>query len=288
MAEPNTKKRAGDEASRIRTKRPAKRQKKKQQQQYHSDSEDDDRGNDEDFQAVNLADSDDDDGHEGARVGGDDDDGDGFSDGDSSDDGLDSASSVSDGPALSQQAGSKSKRNDPEAFATSMSKILSTKLSSSRRVDPVLARSATAHQAGRQAVDAALDARARNRMREQKRAALEKGHVRDVLAPEIPAAAAATTAAASAATTTNESAATAQQILETERRLRKVAQRGVVKLFNAVRAAQVKAAEAERELQQHGSTAQRHGKITQMSRQGFLDLLASGGGRLKKGGLEEA
>jgi hypothetical protein len=29
-------------------------------------------------------------------------------------------------------------------------------------------------------------------------------------------------------------------------------------------------------------------KITEMSKKGFLDLIASGGGGLKKGGLEEA
>ncbi|OAR05648.1 hypothetical protein LLEC1_07965, partial [Akanthomyces lecanii] len=45
------------------------------------------------------------------------------------------------------------KRNDPAAFATSLSKILSTKLSSSKRADPVLARSAAAHASSRAVLD---------------------------------------------------------------------------------------------------------------------------------------
>jgi len=84
--------------------------------------------------------------------------------------------------------------------------------------------------------------------------------------------------------------ATAEELLEAERLLRKVAQRGVVKLFNAVRAAQVKAAEAERATRNEGMVGmgRREEKVTDMSRKGFLDLIASGGAGLKKGGLEEA
>ncbi|GKT58113.1 DUF1665 domain protein [Colletotrichum tofieldiae] len=166
----------------------------------------------------------------------------------------------------------KSKRNDPSAFSTSMSKILSTKLSNAKRADPVLARSAEAHESAKAAVDLALESKARKQMRQQKREALEKGRVRNVLvAPET------------------EDTSTGEMV-ETERRLRKVAQRGVVKLFNAVRAAQVKAAEAERKARKDGvvGVVRREEKINEMSKKGFLDLIASGGGGLKKGALEEA
>ncbi|KAL2882092.1 pre-60S ribosomal particles component [Colletotrichum sp. CLE4] len=166
----------------------------------------------------------------------------------------------------------KSKRNDPSAFSTSMSKILSTKLSNAKRADPVLARSAEAHQSAQAAVDQALESKARKQMRAQRKEALEKGRVRNVLvAPETEE------------TSTGE-------MVETERRLRKVAQRGVVKLFNAVRAAQVKAAEAEKKARKDGvvGVVRREEKINEMSKKGFLDLIASGGGGLKKGGLEEA
>ncbi len=78
--------------------------------------------------------------------------------------------------------------------------------------------------------------------------------------------------------------------MATERLLRKVAQRGVVKLFNAVRAAQVKAVEAERVVKKEGvvGVKRKEEKVTEMSKKGFLDLIASGGGSLRKAPIEEA
>jgi len=188
----------------------------------------------------------------------------------------------------SSSRGPKSKRNDPAAFATSISKMLSSKLPASRRADPIVARSAAAAEQARQAVDTALETKARRRLREQKRLALEKGRVRDVLL-------ASTTRTLNVATgeieeVPEEGAETTGELLAAERRLRKVAQRGVVKLFNAVRAAQVKATEAERAARREGvvGVKRKEEKVTEMSRKGFLDLIASGGGGLKKGGLEEA
>ncbi|KAJ4288243.1 pre-60S ribosomal particles component [Collariella sp. IMI 366227] len=150
----------------------------------------------------------------------------------------------------------KSKRNDPLAFATSISKMLSSKLPTSRRADPI-------------AVDAALEAKARKRLREQKRLATEKGRVRDVLV-------ASTTRTLNMQTgeieeVAEEGAESTGQLLAAERRLRKVAQRGVVKLFNAVRAAQVKATEAQRAAKKEGvvGVKRKEEKVTEMSRKGF-------------------
>ncbi|ERT00939.1 uncharacterized protein SPSK_07670 [Sporothrix schenckii 1099-18] len=179
----------------------------------------------------------------------------------------------------------KSKRNDPATFATSLSKILGTKLSSTRRADPVLARSADARESSRRVVDAGLEEKARRQMRLEKRAALERGRVKDVLiATARPQAEGADS---DKVDTVGETTTT---ILATERRLRKVAQRGVVQLFNAVRAAQVQAAQARKQAKVEGIIGmdKREAKVTDMSRKGFLDLIASGGGGLKKGGLEEA
>jgi len=80
-----------------------------------------------------------------------------------------------------------------------------------------------------------------------------------------------------------------QQVMEEEKRLRKTAQRGVVKLFNAVRAAQVKGEEASREARAKGLVGQgrREERVNEMSKKGFLDLIAGGGG-LKSGPIEEA
>ncbi|KAL2176430.1 Rrp15p-domain-containing protein [Thermothelomyces heterothallicus CBS 202.75] len=219
-------------------------------------------------------------------------------DDDNDDDSDDSdAASHSDASSARQQRGggknaTKSKRNDPTAFATSISKMLSSKLPASRRADPIVARSAAAAEQARQAADSALEAKARRRLREQKRLAMEKGRVRDVLV-------ASKTRTLDVATgeivevpdeTRPGEPRTTEEILAAERRLRKTAQRGVVKLFNAVRAAQVKAAEAERAARREGviGVKRKEEKVAEMSRKGFLDLIASGGGGLKKGGLEEA
>ena len=60
-----------------------------------------------------------------------------------------------------------------------------------------------------------------------------------------------------------------------EKRLRKVAQRGVVKLFNAVRAAQVQGEQTAKEEKRKGTIGMEHRqeKVNEMSKQGFLDLI---------------
>jgi hypothetical protein len=120
---------------------------------------------------------------------------------------------------------------------------------------------------------------------------MEKGRVRDVLVASSGSAKLnILTGEVEMEEAEGKDGETTGQILATERRLRKVAQRGVVKLFNAVRAAQVKAGEAERAARNEGvvGVKRREEKVTEMSRKGFLDLIASGGGKLKKGALEEA
>ena len=81
-----------------------------------------------------------------------------------------------------------------------------------------------------------------------------------------------------------EGGVSAAQIAEQERKLRKTAQRGVVKLFNAVRAAQVKGEEAARKARGKGLVGQgrREEKVGEMSKKGFLDLIAGGGVGRKK------
>jgi len=154
----------------------------------------------------------------------------------------------------------KRKRNDPTVFANSMSKILSSKLSTSKRADPVLSRSATAQEANRELTDAKLELKAKRKIRAEKQQALERGRVKDVLGLN----------------TTDISTAGIQ---EQEKRLRKTAQRGVVKLFNAVRMAQLQGQKAMEAAKKQGvvGMAQREEKVNEMSKQGFLDLIASGG-----------
>lgn len=262
---------------------PAKKFKK--QTDYHSESSESEQG--QDFPAVNLQDSDEevldmadlvtggtseagdepvlDASEEESEV----------TDGSNSDSNSDSETNSN--PNLIR----KRKRNDPDAFATSMSKILGSKLSSSKRTDPVLSRSATALQASKEITDLALEKKARAKLREEKRTALDKGRVKDVFGAST---------AFDAVNGKAEGGLSVQETMELEKRLRKTAQRGVVKLFNAVRAAQIKGEEAARNARNMGLVG--HGrkeeKITEMSKKGFLELIAGGGGRLKAGQIEEA
>lgn len=194
-----------------------------------------------------------------------------------------SASSVTDASSESEssqpRSSKKRKRNDPDAFATSMSKILGSKLSTSKRADPVLARSKTALAASQELSNSRLEAKAKRKLREEKKAELDKGRVRDVLGLDSAAASAEGGVA---------DGKTVGEIAELEKRLRKTAQRGVVKLFNAVRAAQVKAEEAAREARKQGvvGVGRREQKATEMSKQGFLELI--GGTSAKTKMIEEA
>jgi hypothetical protein len=179
------------------------------------------------------------------------------------DDEPDLASSGSDSEtsmSSSQPSHTIKKRNDPTAFATSITKILSTKLSTSKRSDPVLSRSASAAEANRTLADQKLEAKAHAQIRAEKRAIREKGRVKDVLGLETPE-------------------VDTGKVLEAEKRLKKTAQRGVVKLFNAVRAAQVKGETAAREVREEGVVGwkKREERVNEMSKQGFLDLLKGGG-----------
>ena len=212
------------------------------------------------------------------------------SDSDAASDTSNGASSASDPQSLAMSQ--RRKRNDPSAFATSMTKILSSKLSASKRSDPVLARSKTAALASQELNNSRLEAKARHKLREEKKAELDKGRVKDVLGLESASAAAKAITEPGAVDTGGQQGMSVGEIAEQERRLRKTAQRGVVKLFNAVRAAQVKAEEAGRQARKKGmlGVGRREERVSEMSKQGFLELIGGGGAGAKpKGGaIEEA
>ena len=160
----------------------------------------------------------------------------------------------------SQAVRNKKKRNDPAAFATSISKILDTKLTSTKRADPVLSRSKAASEAQKKETDSKLEAAARAQLRAEKKQSLEKSRIRDVLGLE-------------------STSVDTGRVQEEERRLKKTAQRGVVKLFNAVRAAQVRAEEGIKQARQDGVVGirQREERVQEMSKEGFLELISRGG-----------
>jgi fusion and transport protein UGO1 len=161
------------------------------------------------------------------------------------------------------------KRNDPEAFATSISKILGTKLTTTKRSEPILSRSKTAQDTNKSLADHKLTLKANRQVIAEKKAVQEKGRVKDVLGLQ------------------KEEVSTAEIVAE-EKRLRRTAQKGVIKLFNAVRAAQVKAEQAEQESKQKGvvGLGKRAENVQEMSKQGFLDMIAGGGKKKKEGSVE--
>lgn len=281
-----SKKRKVEDGMRGKTARPKKKFKK--QTEYHSSSEDEEQdAGPSSMAGVQLQDSDSD--NDGSSTAGVDvpigalatskeeteeasDEGGSESGSDDSDDsGADSdAGSIGSSTAASstQRTRKVSKRNDPAAFSTTMSKILSTKLPTSARADPLLSRSRDAANKTSELANEKLEARARAKLRAEKKEELERGRIRDVLGVER-----------------GEAGETAEQ----EKRLRKMAQRGVIKLFNAVRAAQVRGEEAAREERRKRTIVgmgEREKAVNEVSKQGFLELIHGKGG--KKLNIEEA
>ena len=168
------------------------------------------------------------------------------------------------------------KANDPAVFSNSIAKILGSKLSTSKRADPVLACSATAREANQSISNSRLEAKAKHKLREEKRRDFEKGRVKEVLLGTD--ALWVTTGGKEAQTghQPGQKPMTVGELQEQEKRLRKTAQRGVVKLFNAVRAAQVKGEEAAKNAKSGGRDRKQE-RIGEMSKQGFLELVAGGG-----------
>ncbi|MCJ1287614.1 hypothetical protein MMC26_006966 [Xylographa opegraphella] len=197
----------------------------------------------------------------------------------SNSDNSDPDTSASDSEPTNSTARPLPKRKDPSVFSTSLSTILATKLPASSRSDPVLARSATAKEASHALADGKLETKARKALREEKKNLSDKGRVRDVVLGDRARSSSAGVGGIDEQGGGEGSGATAAEILEQERRLRKTAQRGVVKLFNAVRAAQVKGEEARREARKAGvvGAKRREERVGEMGKNAFLELVAGGG-----------
>ncbi|KAL8948574.1 MAG: hypothetical protein Q9222_005242 [Ikaeria aurantiellina] len=284
MAPSILKKRKHEAITKPKAQRPIKKFKK--QTRYESSSSSPSQSADEapDFPAVDLAESDSE--PEDQFNGLDDDNSASFPTVQKQDSTSHSESSASDSEATSSSASittsnpdpsskkrkKPSKRNDPSAFATSISSILSSKLPNPKRSDPVLARSSTAQAANTALREAHLEKRARQQIRAEKKALMEKGRVKDVLL-----------GTAVGVDEDIEEEGRAAKMMEQERRLKKTAQRGVVKLFNAVRMAQVRGEEARREALEKGvvGTKRKEERVGEMSKKGFLELVASGGSKGK-------
>lgn len=154
----------------------------------------------------------------------------------------------------------RKKKTDPTDFATAMSKILGNSLTSTARKNPILARSIESKTLDSAALDEKLDLKVRKQMTAEKKAKLNRNHNASVVG------------------TTDEEVA---RTIERERTLRKTAQRGVVKLFNAIRAAQVSAGDGNASgagivVRQGAGVKKREEKAKELSKSSFLDLIKGG------------
>ena len=208
-------------------------------------------------------------------------------------------------------------RNNPAPFASSIATILSSnpekkpthkqqpktsstteassapstthKTSETTTTDPILSRSHTTSSTLQSLSAATLHHRALRLQTTHRKQLLEKGRVKDPLLGTDDYLPSSLSSLPHASETDNlRPRYTAEEYRERETRLRKTAQRGVVRLFNAVRAAQKKGEEGERELLKGGGSGggkgvvvgrgRREEKIGEMSREGWLEFLGGGAG----------
>lgn len=195
--------------------------------------------------------------------------------GSSSDSSIESASDAtgdSDGePHPDKKKKETLKADNPSAFASSMAGILGYKLTRTQLANPILARSADAKEADETLLDMKLEKKAKAEMRKEK---FKKGGdpnekskevhgdgaqdlVRNVLGIDEPL--------------------EPQQVFayqQHEKELRKMAQKGVVKMFNAFTSVRERAMEAQG---LGGSRAKKEEKATEMSKEGWLEYVGQGG-----------
>lgn len=138
------------------------------------------------------------------------------------------------------------------SFATAVTAILGSKLKAYDRKDPILAR---AKVTLKKAESEKLEAKARRELLSEKRKIYDKDRVRDLLPKED---------------------SEARAVLEHEKKLRKIAQRGVVRLFNVIMTTQNKAtAEIANTKVLDGD--KREKMLSEVSKEKFFDLVKAAG-----------
>ncbi|CAL9736672.1 ribosomal RNA-processing protein 15 [Monosporozyma servazzii] len=162
---------------------------------------------------------------------------------------------VSDDDFPKKRKSKKSKHDDgSKEFSSAVSAILSSHLKAYDRKDPIMARN---KKVLKQNDADKLEAKAKKAMTTEKKKLLDKVRKRDIL----PRA-------------TDDSGEDIRTILEKESKLRKIAQKGVVKLFNAILSTQVKTdKEVSEQLGDVRNKQEREQLITEVSKEKFLDLV---------------
>lgn len=149
----------------------------------------------------------------------------------------------------------KSKHDDgSKEFSSAVSAILSSHLKAYDRNDPIMARN---KKVLKQNDADKLELKAKRAIHAEKRKLLDKARKRDIL-PRAQ----------------SDSGEDIRSKLEKESKLRKIAQKGVVKLFNAILSTQVKTdKEVSEQLGDVKNKQEREQLITEVSKEKFLDLV---------------
>jgi hypothetical protein len=138
------------------------------------------------------------------------------------------------------------------SFASAVNAILGSKLKAYDRKDPILARSKVTIK---KAESEKLEAKARRELLAEKKIVYDKDRVRDLLPKED---------------------SNARSILEHEKKMKKIAQRGVVRLFNVIMTTQSKTnAEVSQTKVLDGGKKEK--LISEISKEKFFDLVKAAG-----------
>lgn len=143
--------------------------------------------------------------------------------------------------------------DDAGAFASAFNAIVGSKLKAHNRKDPILARNKSTQK---KLESDKLDAKARRLILKEKKATQDRHRNKNLL-------------------DNSEEPGKLREALEQEKKLRKTAQKGVVKLFNAILATQTQAALGEAEAE--GSNKKKEAHVTEVSKNTFLDLVKAAG-----------
>lgn len=146
----------------------------------------------------------------------------------------------------------KNKDDGSESFANAVNAILGSKLKAYDRKDPILARS---KQTIKKAESEKLEAKARRELLAEKKKVYDKDRVKDLLPQDD---------------------STAREVLEYERKLKKIAQRGVVRLFNVVMSTQTRTTSEVSKTKVLGQD-QKDKLISEVSKEKFFDLIKAAG-----------
>lgn len=150
----------------------------------------------------------------------------------------------------------KNKDDGSESFANAFNSIINSKLKAYNRKDPILARNKTTLK---KLESEKLENKAKRALLLEKKQFQDKHRIKQLL----PAA-------------TEESGSNQiREILDKERQMKKIAQKGVVKLFNAVLATQLKTNQEISKVQ--AGQSRKEELMTDVSKEKFMDLIAAAG-----------